>query len=72
MAKKNISIRLNADLVEGLEAIARETGLSLIDVATEAIATYLNKPVPHVGDRLTLLEKQMAELKGKLRLLSLS
>jgi len=71
MAKQNISIRLNADLVEGLEAIAKETGLSLTEVVTEAIATYLNKPVPQVGDRLTLLEKQMAELKGRLRLLSL-
>lgn len=68
--KTNVSVRLEQTTVDKLQSLADETGLSLSDLGREAIARYLGEEVPTVGDRLTRLEREVAALQGKFRLLS--
>ncbi len=67
--KTNVSVRLEQTTVDKLQSLADETGLSLSDLGREAIARYLGEQVPTVGDRLTRLEREIENLKSRLRLI---
>lgn len=70
MAKRNISAQIPEELFEKLEQMSQSTGLDLTTLVTEAIASYLGAKVDSVSDRLTALEKEVGQIKGKLPLLS--
>lgn len=69
MGKKNISARVPDDLYAKLEEMSKQTGVNLTELINQAIASYLGESVETTGDRLSRLEQEVRELRGKLRIL---
>jgi hypothetical protein len=70
VAKENLGVRLDSSWIAEMKEIARATGRSLSDVATEAIGRYLKKDVSGISDELSQLKARVGELEaslGKLR-----
>lgn len=67
MAKKNVSVRLNESTVRSLQQVGEITGKNLTGVLTEAIARYLGENVDTTASRIERLEKDVADLKNRLR-----
>ena len=55
-----------------LESIASDTGQTISDVAVSMLGAGVGEDIATPGDRLTALEREVGELRGKLRSLASS
>lgn len=67
MPKRNVSVRLDESTVKTLLRIGEFTGKNLTTIMTEAIARYLGEDVKTTASRIEQLEKDVADLKNRLR-----
>ena len=70
MPKRNVSGRLDESTVKTLLRIGEFTGKNLTTILTEAIDCYLGENMVTVGSRIERLEKDVADLKNRLRALA--
>jgi hypothetical protein len=71
-AKRPLSVRLPLVIYQKLESQSEETGLSLTEVVISVLGAAVGEAVATPGDRLTALEREVGELRGKLRSLASS
>lgn len=70
MLKKPLSVRVPDSVYGEITRIAQETNRSVSAIAVEALASYAGVVhVETIGDRISELERQVGELRGKLRAL---
>lgn len=68
--KKTLGIRIDGDMYARMEKLAESTGKTIGELGREAIAQYLGLEVETVEDRLVTLEREVADLRGKLKALA--
>lgn len=69
-SKRPLSVRVPMAIYQKLEAIASDTGQTISDVAVSMLGAGVGEDVATPGDRLTALESEVAQLRGKLRALA--
>lgn len=69
--KRPLSIRVPETIYQAIEQQALDTGLSITDVAVSMLGAATGQAVPTPGDRLTALEREVNDLRGKLRSLAI-
>ena len=66
MASQRIALRLPSDLYQLVESHINNTGVTLTDVVTAAIASYFGaENLMPLSERVSQLEKRLAVLEGK-------
>jgi predicted transcriptional regulator len=64
-----VSVRVPVNVFSRLEELSQVTGLTNTELAREAIAQYCGVNVQTVGDRLAELEREVAALHRKFKVL---
>ncbi len=65
MARKPFSVRLPDEVRDRLELHATETGCSMSDIVTEALANYFSISSPKsLSDRVSRIERQLGLLES--------